>query len=398
MKKKIIICSIIVLILVTGLITSLYLKNQNKDNKDLFDDAIFSVITMDVNPSIEIALNKNEEVISVKALNEDSKKIIEGKDFKKEKIENVLPVIVNELKNNNYLSEIYSNMLLVNVDTSDTKLLNKVKEEVEKISNENKIKIELVMQNIKSTSELEKIASDNNISVSKAYYIEEMIKDKKDLTIESFKDTSINDIKKEVESKTTQEENKTTTNNKTSTNTNTNTNKGRTGSMSKCEKVPVGLSNDDAANKAVNDYGAKLNPAGYCDVRSASSVASMTSDGTCAYEVKFSYRNNSCTYYINISTGDIVTKKCINRNIDMGDNQCIIMKDLNIKHRENLQLENEIEKTTEFVSTVFDGYGTMNTYEYHVSKSTGKITEKKMIKEFDGPAPYNESNPRPDDI
>ena len=59
--------------LVIGGITA---TNIYKNNK-----AIDSVIMLDVNPSIEIQVNKNEKVLEVKPLNDDAKIVVGDMDF-----------------------------------------------------------------------------------------------------------------------------------------------------------------------------------------------------------------------------------------------------------------------------------------------------------------------------
>ena len=407
MKKKILIITSIILVIAL-LVGGFLLFRDKKQDIPVIDDIVASVITIDVNPSIEINLNKNNEVISINALNEDSKKLLKNKKFKDKGLEETLVTLIDLLKENNYLNS-DTNTILINVDTDNENLSSIVEDSINKITKEKGINTEIIMLAVLKTPELKELADQNNISISKAYYIQEQIKDEDNLTIADLKDASINDITKMIEEYKKEQENiisETESNNKsTESNTNTNTtnnnnsSSSRTGSLTKCEKIKEAISREDAASKAVSTFGARLNPAGYCDVRDASSVASLAPDGTCAFKVDFEYRINKCTYYIDIATGEVMNSSyCAHRDITMGDNQCIIMKDLNTKHRENLQLVSEVETADEFVSVVDDGYGTMNTYEYHISKLTGEITAKIIVKEFDGPPPYNENNPRPDDI
>ena len=62
MKKKIIISIIICLILLTGILGFIIWNNRT-----------VSTITLDINPSIEIKLNRKEQVKSITALNDDAK-------------------------------------------------------------------------------------------------------------------------------------------------------------------------------------------------------------------------------------------------------------------------------------------------------------------------------------
>ena len=67
MKKKIIIPIVILLVLVICGLTW-FILNNNK---------IVSTITLDINPSIELQLNKKNEVVNVIPLNDDAKIIVD---------------------------------------------------------------------------------------------------------------------------------------------------------------------------------------------------------------------------------------------------------------------------------------------------------------------------------
>ena len=388
MKKKVIIISLALLlfVLLVALIISLVF-NKKKDlnaEQEKFDNDIVSILTIDVNPSIEINLNKDNIVVSVVALNDDAKVVVNNSNYEKENLENVLSMLVDSLKQNNYLSD-ENNLILINVDSKDEKLLELVKNTTNESLEKNKVNGEIVIQQVEETSKLKELAEKNNITVSKAYYIQEQIKNEEGLKVEDFKETPIaeikdkvNDYKQEQEKKKQEEQKNNSQNNNSQSNNNSNNNSGRTGSNKKCEKVSVGLENEDAAKKAVSAFGATYNPSGYCDVRSVSSVADEAPNGTCAYKVEFSHRNKSCTYYINISNGEIVTSNCVNRNISINDSQCIIMKDMGVSAREQISIKTETNSGSEIVSTVEDTYG--NLYEYHISNN-GNINSKSLIKE-----------------
>lgn len=388
MKKKVIIISsvLLVFVLVVALIISLVF-NKKKDlntEQEKFDSDTVSILTIDINPSIEINLNKDNIVISVVALNDDAKIVVNNSNYEKENLENVLSMLVDSLKQNNYLSD-EKNLILINVDSKDENLLEMVKNKTNESLEKNKVNGEIVIQQVEETSELKELAEKNNITISKAYYIQEQIKNEEGLKVEDFKDTSITEIKDKVngykqeqEKKKQEEQKNNSQNNNSQSNNNSNNNSGRTGSNKKCEKVSVGLGNEDAAKKAVSAFGATYNPSGYCDVRSVSSVADEAPNGTCAYKVEFSHRNKSCTYYINILNGEIVTSNCVNRNISINDSQCIIMKDMGVSAREQISIKTETNTGSEIVSTVEDTHG--NLYEYHISNN-GNINSKSLIKE-----------------
>lgn len=84
MKKKIIIGVSVLVVIILGIITFLLLNKKEKVKKPIekFDDVTMYTITLDINPSIKIELNKDKKVINVTALNDDAKEVI-NEDLKK---------------------------------------------------------------------------------------------------------------------------------------------------------------------------------------------------------------------------------------------------------------------------------------------------------------------------
>ena len=106
-------------------------------------------------------------------------------------------MLVDSLEQNNYLSD-ENNLILINVDSKDEKLLELVKNKTNESLEKNKVNGEIVIQQVEETSELKELAEKNNITISKAYYIQEQIKNEEGLKVEDFKDTSITEIKEKI--------------------------------------------------------------------------------------------------------------------------------------------------------------------------------------------------------
>ena len=64
----------------------------------------FSTITLDINPSIEINISKNDIVVNVKALNSDAKEVI-AKNMKSKSLDDVLAIIVENITEKDYVDE-----------------------------------------------------------------------------------------------------------------------------------------------------------------------------------------------------------------------------------------------------------------------------------------------------
>lgn len=394
-KKKIIIISIVILLIVLlSYVLFLIFKDDDASKlvkgKGEFDSKVSSVLTVDVNPSIEIDLNKDNYVIRVIALNDDAKKIIEGKKLKKKSIDVALNILVKSLKENDYLSE-EKNIILVNIDQDDEEFTKFVDEVFNKSIKAENVSADLIVQHAVVTDELYEKAKANGITVSKAYYLSEQIKNIEGLNIDDLKDVSLDEIDNKIEAfkkenskknddSTAENSNKDVNGLNDSSNTSSSSssnNSQKTGSISKCNNVPQNISIEKASQIAVSNRGGKYGP-GYCDVRSTDAYGALSPDGTCSIKVTYNYKNQKCTYYINVITGDIVgNPSCISSSTTINDSQCIIMDDMGVNAREQISIKDEKDTGNEIVSTVEDNSG--NLYEYHVSKTNGSIYSKTLI-------------------
>ena len=79
-----------------------------------------SVIALDVNPSIELVTNKQNHILSVKALNEDAKEVIDGKDYKNDDLGSTVDALLDSMISQGYLS-IDKNIIMVSVENKDIK-------------------------------------------------------------------------------------------------------------------------------------------------------------------------------------------------------------------------------------------------------------------------------------
>lgn len=64
----------------------------------------FGIVDLDVNPSIELSINRQNRVISAKALNLDGVQILSGMNLKYSKLENAIDAILGSMISNGYLT------------------------------------------------------------------------------------------------------------------------------------------------------------------------------------------------------------------------------------------------------------------------------------------------------
>ena len=84
----------------------------------LLSRAVSLTVTLDVNPSVEIRLNRHERVAAVVPLNEDAKRVMGEMDFEGASLDLTVNALIGAMVRNGYLGEL-ANSVLVTVDDND---------------------------------------------------------------------------------------------------------------------------------------------------------------------------------------------------------------------------------------------------------------------------------------
>ncbi len=178
MKKKIIIPIIILLILVIGFTSFIILNNR-----------IVSTITMDINPSIAINLDKYDKVINIKALNEDAKDIISN-EYKHKTLDETFELLIT-----NIIDKGYSDDNNVGIVLYADGLVSKeeVATKVEFIFGKKDIHTEIVLIE-EITKEDQALAKKYNITPAKAAYIKTITSDNENIIIDKLVNKSVNEL------------------------------------------------------------------------------------------------------------------------------------------------------------------------------------------------------------
>ena len=96
-------------------------------------NAVASVVSLDVNPSIELTLNRSEKVLACTPVNEEAQAILAdmdgGADLKGAKLDVAVNAIVGSLVRKGYLSSI-SSAIMISVEDSDTARAEKLQREL----------------------------------------------------------------------------------------------------------------------------------------------------------------------------------------------------------------------------------------------------------------------------
>lgn len=184
-------------------VTSLYVLGfWNENYKSV------ALLAVDINPSVEMEINKNYRVIKISALNEEASKL-PLEDLKNYPLIDALEEIVEMVETAGYIKKDESNRVLVTSvelksnDEGDKNLDNLImegKKKIEEVSNERGQQVEVVT--IKSDRETLNKAKEENISVGKMEIykeIEDKNKNQDKNEIMELKDKKSEESIKEVE-------------------------------------------------------------------------------------------------------------------------------------------------------------------------------------------------------
>ena len=145
-------------------------------------EKVDSIISFDVNPSIEIKINRNEKILEAKGLNEDGKLVLGDMDLEGSNISVAVNAIVGSMVRNGYIDEL-SNSILITVDNRDEKrsaeLEKMLTDEVNAILNSENFDAEVISQTVSKSKEIIRLAEEYGITSGKAQLIKQ-ITDKND--------------------------------------------------------------------------------------------------------------------------------------------------------------------------------------------------------------------------
>lgn len=171
---------------------------QNNNTKMAFS------IIVDVNPSVEIQVNKDGKVDRVLADNKDAKSMIReinGEIKKDYDYNDAMKVVIKNFKKNGYLKKKNSAMLVSLTNEKEDVSKEKLKEikiETTKVLADKKIKCKTVFQNCKIDGDVKKVAKKNDVSVGKASLCIKLAQ-KENTSVKKICKKSIDTLVKKVE-------------------------------------------------------------------------------------------------------------------------------------------------------------------------------------------------------
>ena len=164
--------------------------------------AVASVVSLDVNPSIELKVNRSEKVLVCTPLNEDAKAILadmsNGADLKGAKLDVAVNAIVGSLVRNGYLDSI-SSAIMISVEDKDTARAEKLQREltsaVDGVLQTSEAKAAVLTQTLTQDAAREQQARENNISTGKAALVNRVLTINPSLKFDALAKLSVEELK-----------------------------------------------------------------------------------------------------------------------------------------------------------------------------------------------------------
>ena len=165
-------------------------------------NAVASVVSLDVNPSIELKVNRSEKVLVCTPLNEDAKAILadmgNGADLKGAKLDVAVNAIVGSLVRNGYLDSI-SSAIMISVEDKDTTRAEKLQREltstVDGVLQTSESRASVLTQTLTQDAGLTQQARENSISTGKAALVNRVLALNPALKFDALAKLSVEELK-----------------------------------------------------------------------------------------------------------------------------------------------------------------------------------------------------------
>ncbi len=153
------------LILASGVFGGAYYSNNIR---------VDSIVDIDVNPSIELLVNKKDTVIDVRAVNEDATALLDGMNLKKTELKVAVNAIIGSMVKQGYIVDDASGILVTVKNDNEAKaqkLRNGIVADIDTSLDAMNINASVFTHTTNKYDEAEKFAQDNGISFGKSVFV-----------------------------------------------------------------------------------------------------------------------------------------------------------------------------------------------------------------------------------
>ena len=265
------------------------------------NNAVASLVSLDVNPSIQLEVNKNEKVLSATPMNDDGAEILDGMDLKGTQADVAMYAIIGSLLQHGYVDEL-ANSILITVEDDDQARGEKLQQELTAQADaalaSAQVNGAVLAQTLQHSEELTQKAQEYGISTGKAALIQAIVEGSNNTkTFEDLVGLSINELnllytaQAPLEGQTSGNEQNTGAANTAPITT----------SGSASQSAYIGL--EAAKEAALKHAGVSASDATFVEAEYD------YDDGRMVYEVEFHVKGTEYDYEIDAQTGEVVKYK-----------------------------------------------------------------------------------------
>lgn len=161
------------------------------------DHRVVTTVSLDVNPSVELRVNRQERVLEALALNEDARNVLDGMDLEGSDLNVAVNAVIGAMVRNGYITEL-SNSVLISVDSekdADAKALQeKLTAEVSKMLDKRDFAGAVLGQTVEPEEELKSKAEEFGITVGKANLIDRIVREEEQYSFEALAELTVHQL------------------------------------------------------------------------------------------------------------------------------------------------------------------------------------------------------------
>lgn len=165
----------------------------------LMPGRVDSIVGLDVNPSLELSVDRAEHVLSVTALNDDAQGILDGMDLKGSDLDVAVNALIGSMLKNGYISEL-QNSVLITVENDDPEralaLQTRLSEEIGALLSASSVEPAVLGQCLAGTpdSETSRLMETYGLSQGKAALVASLLSQNPLLQEKNLVGLSVNDL------------------------------------------------------------------------------------------------------------------------------------------------------------------------------------------------------------
>lgn len=155
---------------------------------------IDSVIGIDVNPSVELSISRENRVLRAEALNADASEIMADMDLKDADLNVAVNAVIGSMVTHGYLDDLNNSILVTVSNDSVSKasiLRASVVSDIEKTLEENQVEAVVYDQQVIEKDEMKELGEQYGISYGKAYFLKELVDQNAELTMDDMDELSV---------------------------------------------------------------------------------------------------------------------------------------------------------------------------------------------------------------